>query len=45
MALWQLRRLGAEQGPPALGELIDGHQRNDTIDVLATQIVQAFNQH
>ncbi|OEC33500.1 DNA-binding transcriptional regulator, LysR family [Pseudomonas cuatrocienegasensis] len=45
-----LRRLGAEQGLPALGEyhikLIYGHQRNDAIEVLAAQMVQAFgSQH
>ena len=43
-----LRRLGPEQGLPALGEyhikLIRGHQRNDAIEALATQMVQAFAQ-
>lgn len=43
-----LRRLGAEQGLPPLGEyhikLIRGHQRNDAVDALATQMVQAFGQ-
>lgn len=44
-----LRRLGAEQGLPALGEyhikLILGHQRNDAVEVLARQMVQAFSQN
>lgn len=43
-----LRRLGAEQGLPALGEyhikLILGHQHNDTVEALARQMVQAFSQ-
>lgn len=43
-----LRRLGAEQGLPALGEyhikLILGHQRNDAVEALARQMVQAFSQ-
>jgi DNA-binding transcriptional LysR family regulator len=42
-----LRRLGAEQGLPPLGDyhikLIYGHQRNDAIDALAAQMVQAFS--
>lgn len=43
-----LRRLGAKQGLPALGEyhikLILGHQRNDAVEALARQMVQAFSQ-
>ncbi len=43
-----LRRLGAEQGLPALGEyhikLIRGHQHNDAIEALAMQMTQAFSQ-
>uniref|UniRef100_A4XSC8 Transcriptional regulator, LysR family n=1 Tax=Ectopseudomonas mendocina (strain ymp) TaxID=399739 RepID=A4XSC8_ECTM1 len=43
-----LRRLGAEQGLPPLGEyhikLIRGHQRNEAVEALATQMIQAFAQ-
>jgi len=43
-----LRRLGAEQGLPPLGEyhikLIRGHQRNEAVEALATQMIQTFAQ-
>lgn len=41
-----LRRLGAEQGLPPLGEyhikLLHGHQRSEAIDALAAQMAQVF---
>jgi hypothetical protein len=43
-----LRRLGAEQGLPPLGDyhikLIRGHQRNEAVEALARQMIQAFSQ-